>query len=351
MSRTALIMAGGTGGHVIPALAVAELLRSRGWSIEWLGTKRGIESRLVPAKNIKLHTIGVEGVRGRGKLSLLKAPFMIIKALLQALQVIRSVRPDVVVGLGGFASGPGGLVTRLMGLPLVVHEQNAIPGTTNRLLSYLTRHRLTGFPGVLSGQYVGNPVPKNISTLPFAVEHVVSPSRVLIVGGSLGALALNQRMAAVFSLIPAESRPAIVHQCGRGKRDETEAAYRNAGVDAEVIEFIDDMAEAYRSASVIVCRSGALTVSEVACIAKPAIFVPFPYAIDDHQTANAQFLVKLNVASIVQQDDWNDEIIKNILVSYLTPNKLLTESLSGQYENAIRNADEKVADYVELLCQ
>jgi UDP-N-acetylglucosamine--N-acetylmuramyl-(pentapeptide) pyrophosphoryl-undecaprenol N-acetylglucosamine transferase len=346
MSRVALIMAGGTGGHVIPALAVAKALQSRSWDVEWLGTSRGIESRIVPANDIKLHTIGVEGLRGRGVLSLLKAPFMLLTALFQAMSVVRSVRPDVVIGLGGFASGPGGFVARLLGLPLVVHEQNAVAGTTNRLLAKLTKHRLTGFPGVLDGQYVGNPVPKPISLLPQPTFQHRGLGTLLVVGGSLGALALNQNVPKALSLIDASCRPRIIHQSGRNKRDETIACYEDAGVEAEVVEFIDDMAGAYSSADVVICRSGALTVSELSCIGKPSILVPYPFAIDNHQRANADFLARNGAATVVEQVDWNDKEVAAILSDYLNPDGLLIDALGRQFDAAIRDADDVVANYV-----
>lgn len=348
MTRKALIMAGGTGGHVIPALAVAQELIERGWQVEWLGTQRGIESRLVPAKGITLHTIGVEGLRGRGALSLFKAPLMLLRAFLDAWRVLRKVRPQVVIGLGGFASGPGGVVARMMGKPLVLHEQNAVAGTTNRLLARLTKHRLTGFPNVLGGQYVGNPVPKSVSQLHYPSPEGSTPV-LLVLGGSLGAQALNERVASVVALMDPSSRPKIVHQCGRDKADITVAAYKAANVDAEVVEFIDDMAKAYQSASVLICRSGALTVSEVACVAKPAIFVPFPFAIDDHQTANARFLSEAGTATVVPQSQWNDEQVCEIILSYLAPSKTLVDALQTQHQHAIRNADIRVADYVDRV--
>ncbi|NVK12105.1 MAG: undecaprenyldiphospho-muramoylpentapeptide beta-N-acetylglucosaminyltransferase [Gammaproteobacteria bacterium] len=350
MTRKALIMAGGTGGHVIPALAVAQELIDRGWQVEWLGTQRGIESRLVPEKGITLHTISVEGLRGRGVLSLFKAPFMLLRAFIDAWRVLRNVRPDIVIGLGGFASGPGGVIARMMAKPLVLHEQNAVAGTTNRLLARLTKHRLTGFPNVLSGQYVGNPVPKSVSQLTCPSLEGDTPV-LLVLGGSLGAQALNERVASVVARMDPAIRPRIVHQCGRNKADMTVAAYKAAEVDAEVVEFIDDMAEAYKSASVLICRSGALTVSEVACVAKPAIFVPFPFAIDDHQTANAKFLSEAGTATVVPQSHWNDEEVCEIISSYLTPSKTLIDALQTQYQQAIRNADIRVADYVERVCK
>ncbi len=309
-NRRVAMMAGGTGGHVFPALAVAQALRDRGHEVSWIGTAAGLEARLVPDRGFELDEIDVKGVRGSGVLRLVTAPLVVTRAMWQAFRILRRRRPSVVVGMGGFATGPGGLTARLMGLPLVIHEQNAIPGLTNRLLSRIATRVLAAFEGTFGNkadvQVTGNPVRPEITALPppevrFAGRE--GPLRLLVTGGSLGAQALNQQVPAAIGLLAEDLRPDIRHQAGRGKADGAKADYGQAGVAAEVTEFIDDMAEALAWADVVICRAGALTVSELAAVGVGSLLVPYPYAVDDHQTANARVLVQAGAAGLMQQSD------------------------------------------------
>jgi UDP-N-acetylglucosamine--N-acetylmuramyl-(pentapeptide) pyrophosphoryl-undecaprenol N-acetylglucosamine transferase len=298
-------MAGGTGGHVFPALAVAAELRARDHRVEWLGTRTGIEAQLVPAQGLALHCIRVAGVRGKGLAATLLAPLQIVRALWQALGVVRRLRPAVVLGFGGFASGPGGVAARLLGIPLVIHEQNAVAGTTNRILARIAARAAEAFPGTLAGaRYTGNPVRAAIGALPAPARRGVGsrrPLRLLVLGGSLGAAAINQQLPAALALLAADRRPLVRHQCGRRHVDDTTAAYAAAQVEASIEPFIDDMAEAYHWADFVVCRAGALTVSELTAAGLGALLIPFPAAIDDHQTHNGQWLVDNGAAQLIAQ--------------------------------------------------
>lgn len=306
--HTVLIVAGGTGGHIYPALAVAACLNERKVATVWLGSRSGMETHIVPRAGLRLFTIAVSGLRGRGIARWLAAPFVVGFALLQALVAVIRIRPQLVLGMGGFASGPGGVAAWLCRRPLVVHEQNAIPGFTNSLLSRIATTVFQAFPGSFpasrGARTVGNPVRADIIALAPPAERGVAtgPLRVLVVGGSRGARALNETLpAAVRALCDAEL--SVWHQCGAGNARQTEAAYRDATGDVRVAEFIDDMAAAYAWASVVVCRSGALTVSELAAAGVASILVPFPYAVDDHQTANARFLVDAEAALLVPEGE------------------------------------------------
>lgn len=300
-----LVMAGGTGGHVFPALAVANVLRERGWQVEWLGTQNGIEARVVPANDIRLHCITAVGLRGKGVAKLLVAPLHLLRAQWQSLRVFQTFRPDVVLGMGGFASGPGGLSAFLLHVPLVIHEQNAVAGTTNRALSRLARRVLSAFPGVFAGgEAVGNPVRDEIAALATEIKSISvtgAPLHLLVLGGSQGAKALNSLLPKALAMLPPENRPDVFHQAGGNLLEETRENYRAAGVTARIEPFVEDMASMYRWADVAVCRSGAMTVSELACAQLPALLVPFPFAIDDHQTANARWLVDAGAARLLPQ--------------------------------------------------
>ena len=304
---TVLIMAGGTGGHVFPALAVADVLRARACRVVWLGTRRGIEARVVPAAGIPIEWVRVAGLRGKGVMSWLGAPLRLIQALLDSAGAIRRIRPDVVLGLGGFVSGPGGLAARLLGRPLVIHEQNAVAGLTNRILARLARTTAEAFPGAFAPSIgaitIGNPVRRDIESLPARVPRAATsePGHLLVFGGSLGAAALNRLVPAALALLPAAGRPAVIHQTGRDRRDVVVAAYQLAGVSADVRDFIDDMAAAYSWADLAICRSGALTVAELATAGLPALLVPFPSAVDDHQTANGRYLADRGAAILLPE--------------------------------------------------
>lgn len=328
VSRRVLIMAGGTGGHVFPALSLANALQTEQVDVEWLGSPRGIENRLVPEAGIRLHTIAVSGLRGNGLTGWLKAPLNLSRAILQARAVIRDFKPQVVVGLGGFASGPGGLAAWLTRVPLVIHEQNAVAGLTNRVLSRLAKRTYAAFPEAFGvrADVIGNPVRDDIAALgssPRDEETLSSrPLRLLVVGGSLGAVALNERLAPALAALPIKQRPLVRHQAGKNREEATAENYQQHGVSAEVSPFIDDMAAAYEWADLVVCRSGALTVAELAAAAKPALLVPFPFAVDDHQRINAQVLVKAGAAKCVVQSELTVERLSEFLNQLLVPNTL-----------------------------
>ena len=299
-SQRILIMAAGTGGHVYPALATAEILQQHDWKVQWLGTGKGIEARLVPEAGLQLHCIDVVGLRGKGKWSLLFAPWRLFKSLLQSVMVIRRFKPHCVLGMGGFVAGPGGLAAKLMGVPLILHEQNAIPGLTNRLLRPLANATLQAFEGSFAEGHattVGNPLRSNIRVK--KSDH--TGLRILIVGGSLGALALNQVVPEALALLAHNDRPQVWHQTGPKHQQTTQAAYHQFEVEAQVDAYIDDMGRAYAWADLVICRAGALTISELAGAGIGAILVPYPYAVDDHQTANANILVRAEAAILLPQ--------------------------------------------------
>ncbi len=303
--KRALIMAGGTGGHIFPGLAVGEGLRAAGWDVAWMGASTGMESRLVPAQGYRMLWVDFGGVRGKGAARWLRLPAQLLRALAQAARALRGERPRVVLGMGGYITVPGGLLARLFGARLVLHEQNAVAGMSNRLLARLATRALCAFPGALPGaEWVGNPVRRAIRELADPRQRYASrsgPLRLLVVGGSLGARALNDMLPAALALIEPAQRPRVVHQSGRGQLEALRQAYAAAGVDADCREFIDDMAEAYAQADLVVCRAGASTVTEVACAGVAALFVPFPFAVDDHQSANARYLAGPGAALLVQQ--------------------------------------------------
>ncbi|MCK2182636.1 undecaprenyldiphospho-muramoylpentapeptide beta-N-acetylglucosaminyltransferase [Halomonas getboli] len=328
--RRALIMAGGTGGHVIPALSLARALQARGVEVEWLGSPRGIENRLVPEAGLPLHRIAVSGLRGNGLAGWAMAPWRLIGAVRQAGRVIHDFDPQLVVGLGGFASGPGGLAAWLARRPLVIHEQNAVAGLTNRVLARMARGVYAAFPQAFPGraEVVGNPVRDDIAAIGETPRGAATmrarPLRLLVVGGSLGALALNRGMPEALARLPEADRPEVRHQAGRDKDAATREGYEQHGVKADVSAFIDDMAEAYDWADLVVCRAGALTVAELAAAAKPALFVPFPHAVDDHQTANAAALVAQGAAALMPQSEMTAATLADRLAALLDPDTLAT---------------------------
>lgn len=304
----ALLMAGGTGGHVFPALAVAQRLQAAGWQVHWLGSQGGMEIELVQKNGIAVSALPVSGLRGAGVRRLLVAPLRLLRALGGALAVLRRERPDVVLGFGGFASGPGGVAARLSRVPLVVHEQNAIPGLTNRLLARIATRVLVAFPAaqrVLAGaELVGNPVRDAIRAIEAPAERLVGRAgalRILVLGGSLGARALNENVPAALALVARDTGVDVRHQTGRSDHAQVEAAYRQQELAANVVPFIEDMAEAWAWADLAICRAGALTVSELAAAGVPAILVPYPHAVDDHQTHNAALLVDAGAARLLPQ--------------------------------------------------
>lgn len=303
-----LIAAGGTGGHVFPALAVAEALQAAAVPVVWLGTRAGIEARVVPAAGIEIEWLAVGGLRGKGWRTRLAAPAVLARACWQAAAVLRRRRPRALLGMGGFAAGPGGLVARLAGCPLVVHEQNAVAGLTNRVLARLARRVLEAVPGTfparLGARHTGNPVRAAIAVLPppaTRLEGRDGPPRLLVLGGSQGARALNEHLPRALARVADGARPVVRHQCGARHLDAARDAYAAAGVDASVEAFIDDMAAAYAWADLVVSRAGAMTVAEIAAAGVAALLVPFPHAVDDHQTVNARWLADAGAAVIVPE--------------------------------------------------
>lgn len=318
-----LVMAGGTGGHVFPALAVAQALRSAGDQVSWLGTRRGLESHVVPGAGFDISYIAIGGLRGKSVLTLVFAPFKLVIALLQSLIVMMVQKPDVVLGMGGFVTGPGGVAARIMRKPLLIHEQNAIAGMTNKLLSNIATQALQAFPGAFDDQSnpqtVGNPVRPEIAALESPEERYSQRDdalRLLIVGGSLGAVALNENVPPAIGMLSESKRPQIWHQTGRNNRKETEKFYGFAKVDAKVVEFISDMADAYSWADLVICRSGALTVAELAAAGVASILVPYPYAVDDHQTVNAKSLTDAGAGLLIQQENLTPRHLHEVLKSF-----------------------------------
>ncbi len=319
MNKTLLVMAGGTGGHIFPALAVADVLRQQGWRIVWLGNPTGMEAKLVPANGYECAWVQFGALRGKGIMRKLLLPVTLLRACLAARQVIKDVRPDVVLGMGGYITFPGGVMARLAGVPLVVHEQNAVAGLANKTLSRIATRVLTGFPDTLpEGQWVGNPVRADIAGLPdpearFAARATNEPLHVLVVGGSLGAQALNQNLPKAVAQLAASERPVIRHQTGPRDLVAVQSAYAAIDANADVQAFINDMASAFEWADVVVCRSGALTVAELAAAGVASVLVPFPHAVDDHQRVNAEFLVRGNAGHCVIQRELTVENLAQLL--------------------------------------
>lgn len=346
-----LIMAGGTGGHVFPALAVAKELQQQGAQIHWLGTKNGIEADLIPAADIEIHYLSITGLRGKGVVGLFKAPFKISKAIMQAKKVIKKIQPEVVVGFGGYVTGPGGVAAKLAGVPLVIHEQNAIAGLTNKLLAKISNKVLQAFPNTLkNAKTVGNPVRETVVQIPAPSERINTAStdlKVLVVGGSLGAVAINNMvLAAMQNMAPAQ-RPQLMHQVGKHNISSVQAAYQEADVEAQVVAFIDDMAAAYAWADLVVCRSGALTVAEIAAAGCAALFIPLPFAVDDHQTANANYLVKENAALMIQQTDLSAETLAQKWLHFSENKQELLQLAQAARKLAITTATTAVVEEIK----
>ena len=356
MTKTALIMAGGTGGHIFPGLALADELSARGWKIHWLGTAEKMEARLVPQSGYEISFIKVQGLRGKGLVSLLKAPFKILMAVKQAMSVLSSTKADIVVGMGGYASGPGGVAAKLKGIPLVLHEQNALPGLTNRLLSKIASKVLMGFDGAFKNssqdkyRWLGNPLRSQMTQK--KVEKVEDrPLKLLIVGGSLGAKVFNDVLPNVMSQIDT-SQWQVMHQTGKGQSSVVEESYSTvSGLDCQVVEFIDDMQSAYQWADLVICRAGALTVSELALIGLPSILVPFPFAVDDHQTLNAKTLVDVSGAILLPQKQLENGELINILNDLAEHREKLTKMSEAVVAAAKPNATKDVADVCQQLVE
>ena len=315
LQRPILVMAGGTGGHVFPALAVAENLRQRGERVVWLGTRGGIEARVVPAADFAIEWLSVQGLRGKGLVTLLLAPFRLLRACWQALRLLRRMRPRAVLGMGGFVAGPGGLMAWLLDIPLILHEQNSIIGLTNRILSRLATRSFFAFPdaaeSVPRSECIGNPVRAEFTRAgdPAArlEARLQAPLQLLVVGGSLGAAALNQVLPRALACLDREQRPRVRHQCGEKHLQQCQQNYADARVEAEVIGFIEDMAEVYAWADLVVCRAGALTVAELSAVGVGALLIPFPFAVDNHQLHNARYLEQNGAAQILPEAELTAE--------------------------------------------
>ena len=316
-----LIMAGGTGGHIFPGVALAQELLDRGHSVAWLGCKDSMEAQLVPQHGIAFHTIEISGVRGKGLLTKLKAPFSLLRSCLQAMAQVKVLAPKIVVGFGGFVAAPGGLAARLLRLPLFIHEQNAVAGTTNKLLARFSQRVFTAFPHVFPrGEWIGNPIRRSLKELADPSQRKIAcddTRKILVLGGSRGARFLNLHVPALMQTLGAKLNGlslAVTHQCGKGHKAKTQQAYREAHFDsANVVEFIDDIDVALAKADLVICRAGASTVTELCAVGVGSLLVPFPYAIDDHQTSNAEFAVAKGAAMLQQESGWaNDELAKSL---------------------------------------
>jgi UDP-N-acetylglucosamine--N-acetylmuramyl-(pentapeptide) pyrophosphoryl-undecaprenol N-acetylglucosamine transferase len=346
-------MAGGTGGHVFPALAVARELRQRGADVVWLGSRGGFEVRVVPDAGFRSEWISIQGLRGKGAAQWLLAPFRMLVAMWQAFRILRRNSPTVVLGMGGFAAGPGGVVARLLRIPLVIHEQNAIPGLTNRWLARIASRVLEAFSGSfqsIAATAVGNPVRSEIVALPEPRERMAAHGeipRLLILGGSLGARALNQTLPQALALLDSAQRPRVWHQAGRQKQEMTAAAYEQAGVEAKIEPFISNMAEAYGWADLVICRAGALTVSELAAAGVGAVLVPFPFAVDDHQTHNAAVLTESGAARLMPESQMSPQGLAQLLQELLSDRGKLLEMAAAARNCAQGGAAARVADICE----
>jgi UDP-N-acetylglucosamine--N-acetylmuramyl-(pentapeptide) pyrophosphoryl-undecaprenol N-acetylglucosamine transferase len=315
--KTALIMAGGTGGHIFPGIAIAECLRGRGWNAVWLGNPDGMEARLAPARGYQTEWLRFGALRGKGLARKLLLPFNLASGCWKALRILSRVRPDVVIGMGGYITFPAGMMAALSGRPLILHEQNSIAGLANKTLARMAARTFTGFPDVLPrAQWTGNPVRSEIIAAPPPAERFAGREgrlKLLVIGGSLGAQALNDVVPQALARIPSGLRPDVVHQAGEKQIDALRAAYAAAGVEGDLRPFIDDMASAYGEADVVLCRAGALTISELTAVGVASMLVPFPYAVDDHQTSNARFLSSREAAWLMPQPDLNPEKLAAML--------------------------------------
>ncbi|MDD8060307.1 undecaprenyldiphospho-muramoylpentapeptide beta-N-acetylglucosaminyltransferase [Shewanella metallivivens] len=352
-----LVMAGGTGGHVFPALAVAKHLAEKGWQVRWLGTADRMEARLVPQHGFDIEFIDIKGVRGNGLIRKLAAPFKIIRSIIQAKAVINDFKPNVILGMGGFASGPGGVAGKLSGVPVVLHEQNAIPGMTNKLLSKIAKKVLCAFPNtfgseVANVEVVGNPIRQELIVLGEQTKTAqVDALRILVVGGSLGAKVLNDVMPAVVAQLSKQHSITVWHQVGKNNHAAVKASYQQLGQldTVNVAEFIDDMEAAYRWTDVVVCRSGALTVSELAAVGLPSILVPYPHAVDDHQTVNASVLVDAGAGFLLPQTILNADNLAEKLQLFAEHREELAQMGRKARGVAVLDATQRVADICALV--
>lgn len=354
MSQTLLVMAGGTGGHVFPGLAVADHLRDKGWNVIWMGNPEGMEATLVPSRGYEMADVRFAALRGKGWLRKLLLPMNLLSGFWQAWRQIRRIKPDVVLGMGGYISFPGGMMAVLAGVPLVVHEQNSIAGLANRVLAKVATRVVTGFPDALpKAEWLGNPVRNEISRLPEPAQRLSTRTEgeslhLLVLGGSLGAAAINEMVPKGLSLIEEGVRPKVVHQAGARHLEQLQQNYAAAGVHANCVAFIDDMAGAYEWADLVLCRAGALTVAELAAAGVASILVPFPHAVDDHQTANAKFLALAGGAILLPQTEMTPESVS--LIRNYSRGQML-EMAQRARAMARPDAAEAVARVCEQVCK
>lgn len=348
---TILVMAGGTGGHIFPGVAVADELKAQGWNVHWLGTAKRMEAEIVPAHGYDISFINIAGLRGKDWKTWLKLPFKVLQSVMQSMRIIRKVKPDVVLGMGGYASAPGGFAAWLLGKPLVLHEQNAVAGMSNRFLSNIASRVLAAFPNAFakkkSVEVVGNPLRGDIVALEQSIpEQPATSKKVLVVGGSLGAKVLNETVPQAMKQIKLQNIN-VWHQTGKGNEETVLASYQQYGLlgeNVQVSEFIDDMSAAYQWADVVICRAGALTVSELAMAAKPAVFVPLPHAVDDHQTKNAEYLVSRGAAKLIPQSEFNGTTLGQMLNSFFVSDKVIQAMAKAAHDAAHADATQRVAD-------
>lgn len=365
-----VIMAAGTGGHVFPGLAIAKTLKKEGIHVEWLGTRNGMEVKWVSAEAIPLHSVDIAGLRGKRFLQWLSAPFTLLRAFSQSKRIFLQTKPDLVLAMGGFVCGPGGIAALFLGIPLVIHEQNAIAGLTNRLLSKLSKmHKLMAlagrqtklkileaFPHSFSKDttttFTGNPVREDLLQ-PLAPEQRLkdrkAPLKLLVLGGSRGAQAINAIVPQAISLLSTQKRPEIYHQTGKGHCESTQALYKHHAIEGKLVEFIEDMSSAYQWADIVVCRSGAITLSELCCVGVGSILVPFPYAVDDHQTRNAEYLSKANAAILVQQSVLTPEALAKHLIYFSEEPNRLIDMAKNAYAMRVENATQSVVKHCKAL--
>ena len=341
-----LVMAGGTGGHIFPGLAVAEYLRVCGWNVSWLGNQNGMEYRLVKSCDFPFEAVEFGGLRGKGLKAKLMLPMNLIRACIQSWKIMRRIKPSVVLGMGGYITFPGGLVTKLLKHPLVLHESNSVAGSANRALAKIAMRTLTGFPNTMPhAEWVGNPIRAEF-------EHIEAPAKrydqrqgplsILVVGGSLGAAALNEAIPAALALMPKDIRPIVIHQAGDKHLADLQMRYADFGVTADIRPFIDDMPSAYAQADLVICRAGAMTVSELAACGVASCLIPFPFAIDDHQTANAKFLADADAAVLLPQQYLNPEDLASMIQGF---NRIdLRDMALRAYALAKPHATQRVAE-------
>lgn len=349
-SHGVLVMAGGTGGHVFPGLAVAQCLRRQGIGVVWLGARQGLEARVVPAAGIEIEWIRIQGLRGRGVMGWLLLPVRLMIAVVQAMRILLRRRPAVVLSMGGFVAGPGGLVSRILCKPLLVHEQNAIPGMTNRWLAVVADKVMCGFPGAFANlpgaRYVGNPVRAEFRGLPSPQERMSQRQgrlRLLVIGGSQGAQVFNKIAPEAIRLLADADRPDVWHQCGRHNPRETESAYRSFSAEIKMTPFIEDMAQAYEWADLVMCRAGAITIAELSASGNASILIPYPHAVDDHQTANAQYLVDREAAIVLPESELTAERLCELIKCFTDNRELLLRMAEEARRCAMPDATETVA--------